>query len=105
MNGWIALVLAGFCEIIWAVGLKYTVNFSKLLPSIMTIVAMVASLVLLNISLKTIPLSLSYAVWTGIGVMGTVLFGVMYFGETLNWLKVLSLGMIFLGIMGCKFSV
>ena len=105
MNSWIALVLAGLCEIIWAVGLKYTVNFSKLLPSIMTIVAMVASLALLNVSLKTIPLSISYAVWTGIGVIGTVLFGVMYFGETLNWIKAFSLMMIFLGIIGCKLSL
>lgn len=104
MNSWFILFLAALCEVGWAVGLKLTSNFTKLLPSIMTIGAMCMSVVLLNVSLKTIPLSIAYAVWTGIGVVGTVIFGVLYFGESLHWIKAVSLIMIGLGIIGCKIS-
>lgn len=105
MNNWICLFVAGICEIVWAVGLKYTANFSKLAPSVVVIGAMCLSVIFLNASLKTIPLSISYTVWTGIGVLGTVIFGVLWFGEALNWIKVVSLGMILVGIIGCKLSV
>ena len=105
MNGWICLVLAGLCEIIWAVGLKYTANFSKLVPSVVVIGAMCLSVIFLNASLKTIPLSIAYAVWTGIGVLGTVIFGIWWLGEALSLIKMVSLVLIFLGIIGCKVSV
>ena len=105
MNSWLILCLAALCEVGWAVGLKFTSNFTKLLPSIMTVGAMCLSVLFLNISLKNIPLSIAYAVWTGIGVVGTVIFGALYFGEPLNWIKVISLTMICLGIVGCKISI
>lgn len=104
MNSWVILFLAALCEVGWAVGLKLTSNFTKLLPSIMTVGAMCLSVLLLNLSLKTIPLSIAYAVWTGIGVVGTVMFGFLYFGEPLNLVKAISLIMICLGIIGCKIS-
>lgn len=105
MNAWLSLFLAGLCEIAWAIGLKYTVHFTKLLPSIMTIIAMVLSIVLLNESLKTLPLGTSYAVWTGIGVVGTVVFGVLFFGEVMSVFKGVSLLLILFGIIGCKISM
>ncbi len=78
---WLALIVAGFFEIIWAVGLKNTQGFSKLIPSIYTIAAMVLSFVLLSYALRTIPVGTAYAVWTGIGAVGVVLFGMLFLGE------------------------
>lgn len=104
MYGWIYLLAAGFCEIMWAVGLKYTANFSKIMPTVLVLFCMFLSVLLLNFSLKTIPLSIAYAVWTGMGVIGTVLFGIFLLKEPLNCLKLISLIMIIVGIIGCKLS-
>jgi quaternary ammonium compound-resistance protein SugE len=99
---WIYLLLAGLFEIVWAVGLKYSHNFTKLFPSVITVIGMLLSIVLLNLSLKTIPLGTAYAVWTGIGVIGTVIFGVICFGESLSVLKIVSFLLIMVGIVGLK---
>lgn len=79
---WIALLLAGCFEIIWAVGLKYTESFTKLIPSVITVGAMVISFFLMSIALRTIPMGTAYAVWTGIGACGTMLFGILFLGES-----------------------
>lgn len=101
---WILLFLAGLCEVGWAVGLKYTDGFSKPLPTVLTLLSMLVSIWLLGIALKTIPLSVAYAVWVGIGVMGTVVFGVLWLDEPIFLAKVLSLLFIAAGIVGLKLS-
>ncbi len=85
---WLALVIAGFFEIVWAVGLKHTQGFTKLIPSLFTGTAMVASFLLLSYSLRTIPLGTGYAVWTGIGACGTLLFGMFFLGESRDPIRV-----------------
>lgn len=99
---WLILFVAGLCEIGWAVGLKYTEGFSRLGPSAATIVAMVASVVLLGWSLKVLPLGTAYAVWTGIGAVGTAIFGIMLFGESKEVARLVSIGLIIAGIVGLK---
>ena len=78
---WLVLFVAGLCEIGWAVGLKYTEGFSRLVPSVLTVSAMVVSMILLGIALKTLPVGTGYAVWTGIGAVGTAILGIILFGE------------------------
>ncbi len=85
---WIALVIAGFFEIAWAIGLKYTEGFTKFLPSALTIVAMVISVLLLGYSLRTIPIGTGYAVWTGIGASGTLLYGMFFLGESRDPIRI-----------------
>ncbi len=99
---WLILFIAGLCEVGWAVGLKYTEGFSRLGPSAATIVAMVASVVLLGWSLKVLPLGTAYAVWTGIGAVGTAIFGIMLFGESKEVARLVSIGLIVAGIVGLK---
>ncbi len=99
---WLILFIAGLCEIGWAVGLKYTEGFSRLGPSAATIVAMVASVGLLGWSLKVLPLGTAYAVWTGIGAVGTAIFGIMLFGESKEVARLVSIGLIVAGIVGLK---
>lgn len=99
---WIALFFAGLFEIGWAVGLKYTAGFTRLGPSVLTIAAMVASLWLLAVALKTLPLGTSYAVWTGIGTVGTAVLGIVLFGESTDPLRLLCIGLIVIGIAGLK---
>lgn len=99
---WLILFVAGLCEIGWAVGLKYTEGFSRLGPSAATIVAMVASVVLLGWSLKVLPLGTAYAVWTGIGAVGTAILGIMLFGESKEVARLVSIGLIVAGIVGLK---
>mgnify|MGYP000365486655 CR=1 FL=1 len=94
---WLALVIAGFFEIVWAIGLKYTQGFTKFVPSVITSSSMVASIVLLSYALRTIPVGTGYAVWTGIGACGTLLFGMFFLGESKDPLRV---GCI-LGIIVC----
>lgn len=99
---WIYLVIAGLFEIIWAVGLKYTEGFTKLYPSTITIAAMIFSLWFLGLSLRQLPMGTAYAIWTGIGTIGTAIFGILIFSEPATALRILSLLMIVLGIFGLK---
>lgn len=101
---WLILLSAGLLEVIWAVGLKYTDGFSKPLPSLVTVAAMVASLYLLSLALRSLPLGVAYAVWMGIGMVGAVIVGVVIFQESLSVLKVISLVLLVAGIAGLKVS-
>ncbi|SDX23154.1 quaternary ammonium compound-resistance protein SugE [Marininema mesophilum] len=99
---WIYLIVAGLFEIVWAIGLKYTQGFSKPLPSLITLVAMTISLILLSLSLKTLPIGTAYAVWTGIGILGTIIVGMIAFGESRDVLRILFLSLIVVSILGLK---
>ena len=101
-SAWLILLVAGFCEVGWAVGLKYTEGFSRLWPSVGTLAAMVASVVLLGWSLKVLPLGTAYAVWTGIGAVGTAFLGMSLFGESREVARLICIGLIVAGIVGLK---
>ena len=101
---WLSLFVAGLFEVGWAVGLKYTDGFTKLWPSLWTAAAMAASIFLLALALRTIPLGTGYAVWTGIGAMGTVIFGIVYLGESTDLLRVASIALILIGLVGLKLA-
>ncbi len=99
---WIVLFVAGLCEIGWAVGLKYTEGFTRLWPSLGTVVAMVVSVALLGLALKVLPLGTAYAVWTGIGAVGTALLGIVLFNEPRDALRLACIALIVAGIIGLK---
>ena len=99
---WLILFAAGLFEVVWAVSLKFTEGFTKLLPSIITVSGTICSFVLLSLAMKKLPLSVSYAIWTGIGTVGTVLVGIFYFHETFSILHVICLAMILGGIIGLR---
>jgi quaternary ammonium compound-resistance protein SugE len=99
---WFVLVVAGLFEIAWAIGLKYTEGFTRLWPTAATIAAMVISLGLLGIAMRTIPVGTAYAVWTGIGTVGTVILGIFLFGESATVLRLLCVALILAGIIGLK---
>ncbi|MFZ2269399.1 MAG: quaternary ammonium compound efflux SMR transporter SugE [Azonexus sp.] len=99
---WIVLFIAGLCEIGWAVGLKYTEGFSRLWPSLATLLAMAASVALLAWSLKVLPLGTAYAVWTGIGAVGTAILGIYLFEESREVARLISIALIVAGIVGLK---
>lgn len=99
---WVLVLLAGLCEVTWAVGLKYTEGFTRLWPSVGTLAAMAASVILLGWSLKALPLGTAYAVWTGIGAVGTALCGMVLFGESREVARLVSMGLIVAGIVGLK---
>jgi quaternary ammonium compound-resistance protein SugE len=101
---WLILFVAGLCEIGWAIGLKYTEGFTRLMPSILTGTAMVVSVVLLGIALKTLPVGTGYAVWTGIGAVGTAILGIFLFGEATDWMRLASIALIVAGIIGLKLT-
>jgi quaternary ammonium compound-resistance protein SugE len=101
---WLILFVAGLCEIGWAIGLKYTEGFTRLVPSILTGTAMVVSVVLLGIALKTLPVGTGYAVWTGIGAVGTAILGIFLFGEATDWTRLASIALIVAGIIGLKLT-
>ena len=101
---WFILVLAGIFEIGWAIGLKYTEGFTRLLPTVGTIVAMIISLGLLGIAMKALPVGTAYAVWVGVGAVGTVILGIVLFGEPANPLRLISVGLIIAGIIGLKLA-
>ena len=101
---WFMLVIAGLFEVVWAIGLKYTDGFTRLIPSVISVVAMVLSVGLLGLAMKTLPIGTAYAVWVGIGVIGTALLGMLVFGESVSLLKIVSLALIVLGIVGLKIS-
>jgi len=99
---WIYLTVAGLLEIGWAIGLKYTEGFTRLLPSLWTLVSMIASIVLLGIALKSLPVGTAYAVWTGIGAVGTAALGIYLFAEPATALRLICIGLILAGIVGLK---
>jgi quaternary ammonium compound-resistance protein SugE len=99
---WLYLVLAGLSEIGWAVGLKYTQGFTRLVPSVLTIISMIVSLALLGLALRNLPLGTAYAIWTGIGTVGTAIFGIMVLGESASALRLACIGLIVSGIVGLK---
>ena len=101
---WTLLIIAGLFECGWAVGLKYTQGFTVFWPSILTGIAMAISFWILSIAMKTIPVGTAYTVWTGIGAVGVALLGITLFGESANPIRLASLLLIVLGIVGLKFS-
>lgn len=101
-TAWLVLFVAGLCEVGWAIGLKYTEGFSRLVPSVLTLIAMTASVVLLGWSLKTLPVGTAYAVWTGIGAVGTASLGMLLFDESRDIARLVSIGLIVAGILGLK---
>lgn len=101
---WIVLVTAGLFEIGWAVGLKYTEGFTRPLPTLATMGSMIVSLGLLGIAMKSLPLGTAYAVWVGVGAVGTATLGIVLFGEPANAMRVVSLGLIVAGIIGLKLA-
>ena len=103
-SAWLSLIVAGLFEIVWAIGLKYSAGFTKLAPSVLTVAAMTASLYLLAVALKTIPVGTGYAVWTGIGAVGTALVGIWLLGEARDLGRLLSIALIVAGIAGLKLA-
>jgi quaternary ammonium compound-resistance protein SugE len=101
---WIILVVAGLFEVCWAIGLKYTDGFSKFWPSVATIVAMAISVALLGFAMKSLPTGTAYAVWVGIGAVGTVILGIVLLGESASPMRLVSLALIVLGIIGLKLA-
>lgn len=101
---WVYLVLAGLLEVGWAIGLKYTAGFTRLVPTVLTAISMVASVLLLGLALKTLPVGTGYAVWTGIGTVGTALLGIYLLGEPATALRLGCIGLIVVGILGLKFA-
>ena len=99
---WLYLFIAGLLEVVWAIGLKYTEGFTRLWPSIVTIVAMIASVWFLALALRTIPVGTGYAVWTGIGAVGTAVLGIVLFAEPATAARLLCIGVIVAGILGLK---
>jgi len=99
---WIFLGIAGLFECGWAIGLKYTEGFTRLWPSILTIVAMIVSFQLLSLSMKSIPVGTAYAVWTGIGAVGVALLGMVLFGESREFMRILCILLIVSGVIGLR---
>ncbi|MCK6426003.1 MAG: quaternary ammonium compound efflux SMR transporter SugE [Burkholderiaceae bacterium] len=101
---WLLLIVAGLLEVGWAIGLKYTEGFTRLWPSVFTLAAMVLSVVLLGVAMKSLPVGTSYAVWVGVGAVGTALLGMLLFGEPASAGRLISLGLIVAGIVGLKLA-
>jgi quaternary ammonium compound-resistance protein SugE len=99
---WFILFIAGLFEIGWAIGLKYTEGFTRLVPTVLTVGAMIVSVVLLGLALRTLPVGTAYAVWTGIGACGTALLGIYLFGDPATTARLVSIGLIVAGIVGLK---
>lgn len=101
---WIILTIAGFFEVGWAIGLKYTAGFTRLWPTVGTLLSMIISLWLLGIAMKSLPVGTAYAVWVGVGAVGTVVLGIVLFGEPVNTLRLISIILIVAGIVGLKLA-
>lgn len=101
---WFILFVAGLLEIGWAIGLKYSVGFTKLWPTAWTLLSLVTSFLLLGLALKTLPVGTAYAIWVGIGAVGTAVLGIVLFGESLGVLKLMSLTLIVAGLVGLKLA-
>jgi quaternary ammonium compound-resistance protein SugE len=102
---WTMLVVAGLFEVGWAIGLKYTEGFTRIWPTVGTVAAMVMSLGMLGVAMKTLPVGTSYAVWVGVGAVGTALLGILLLGESANPGRLVSLGLILAGIVGLKIAI
>ena len=101
---WILLVVAGLLEVVWAIGLEYTDGFTKTLPTTVTIAAMIASVWLLGVAMKSLPVGTAYSVWVGVGAVGTVVLGIILFREPANAARLVSIGLIVAGIVGLKLA-
>lgn len=101
---WTILIIAGLFEVGWAIGLKYTAGFTRLWPSVWTVAAMIISVYLLALALRSIPVGTGYAVWTGVGAVGTALLGIILFGEPANAARLACIALIVAGIVGLKFA-
>lgn len=101
---WVILVIAGLLEVCWAIGLKYTEGFTRLWPTVGTVLAMVLSIWLLGIAMKSLPVGTAYSVWVGVGAVGTVILGIVLFGEPANAARVISVALIIAGIIGLKLA-
>ncbi|ANH97393.1 quaternary ammonium compound-resistance protein SugE [Pseudomonas koreensis] len=101
---WIILFFAGLFEVGWAVGLKYTDGFTRPLPTVLTVAAMAISLGLLGLAVKELPLGTAYAIWTGVGAVGTVIAGIILFGESMALVRLASVALIITGLIGLKVS-
>ena len=101
---WIVLVVAGVFEVVWAIGLKYTDGFTRLWPSLGTALSMLVSVVLLGLAMRDLPVGTAYAVWTGIGAVGTVILGIVLFGDPANAPRLVCVGLIVAGILGLKLT-
>ena len=101
---WIYLALAGLFEVAWAIGLKYTEGFTRLWPSVATVAAILVSVVLLAMAVKTLPIGTAYAIWTGMGAVGAVMLGMLLFGDPVSPLRLACVGLVLLGMVGLKFT-
>ena len=101
---WIVLVIAGLLEVVWAIGLKYTHGFTRLTPSVITIAAMIVSIVMLSWAMRSLPVGTAYAVWKGIGAGGDAITGILLLGESASLARIASLALIVAGIIGLKLS-
>ncbi|MGH4140581.1 quaternary ammonium compound efflux SMR transporter SugE [Clostridium sp.] len=101
---WLFLVIAGFFEMGWAIGLKYSQGFTKPIPSVFTVLGMIASFYFLSLALKSLPIGTAYAIWTGIGTVGTVILGIILFKEPMNIMRLVCIGFIIIGIAGLKLA-
>lgn len=101
---WIILLFAGLFEVFWAVGLKYTDGFSRPIPTLLTVAAIIVSLALLGLAMKELPLGTAYAIWTGVGAIGTVVAGIILFGESMALIRLASVALILCGLLGLKLS-
>lgn len=99
---WLFLIMAGILEMGWAVGLKYSGGFTRLVPSALTVSGMVASFYFLSLALRSLPLGTAYGIWTGIGTVGTVILGIMLFNESIDPVRLICIGFIIIGITGLK---
>lgn len=101
---WLLLIIAGLCEIVWAVGLKEAIGFTRPWVTVITVVAMIASVVLLGIAMKSLPVGTSYAIWVGVGAVGTAAMGILFLGEPASAGRLASLALIIAGIVGLKLA-
>lgn len=101
---WVLLLVAGLFEVAWAIGLKYTHGFTRLVPTILTLASMAASVGLLGLALKELPVGTAYAVWTGVGAVGTAILGIVLLGEPATAARIACIGLIVAGIVGLKFA-
>lgn len=101
---WIIIVIAGLFEVGWAIGLKYTEGFTRLWPTVGTVLSMIISLWLLGIAMKSLPVGTAYAIWVGVGAVGTVVLGIVLLGEPANAARLISVALIIAGIVGLKLS-